>query len=317
MKVLVTGASGFIGSALCKELAESGMTVTALLRNRMPETMDVLQVICELDDTTAISEALIGVDVVVHLAGRAHRINEKLADPLAVYRKINCDKALSIAELAVSANVKRFVFISSIAVNGVETGSEAINEFSEPRPVKAYAISKFEAEMKLARLLEAKMELVIVRPPLVYSAHAAGNFQRLLRLVDLGVPMPFSRVTAKRSLISLVNLISLLKLTITHPKAANELFLVSDGVDLALPEILRALAEGMNRRLIIFPVPVSLLHFGAIVLRKEHLFSQLCGSYLINSSKARSLLNWTPSYDVRKELSLAAKDYLNLRKSNI
>lgn len=317
MKVLVTGASGFIGVALCKALAADGMEVTALLRRRVPELAHVQQVVCELDDAKKISEALVNVDVVVHLAGRAHRMNEKLTDPLAVYRKINRDLAVSLAELAANAQVRRFVFVSSIAVNGVETGPVPIDELSAPSPVKAYALSKFEAEKELARLLKNKMELVVVRPPLVYSGQAAGNFQRLMKVVNLGIPLPFARVKTKRSIIALANLIDFLKLAMTHPKAANELFLVSDGDDISLPDILRSLAEGMDKRLVLLPVPVSLLHLGAVALRKEVLFNQLCGHYLIDSSKARTLLNWTPSYNVRSELSSAAKEFVTVRQQKI
>jgi len=316
MKVLVTGASGFIGTALCQQLAEGGADVTALLRRAVPELTHLHQITCELDDFDKVAQALGGVDVVVHLAGRAHRLNEKLSDPLAVYRRVNRDLAVSLAELAVIAGVKRFVFVSSISVNGVETGLIPVNELSEPRPVKAYAISKYEAENELIRLLKGRMELVIVRPPLVYSGGAVGNFERLLKVVKLGIPMPFASVTAKRSLISLANLIEFLKLVMTHPNAANELFVVSDGVDVSLPEMLRYLAKGMGKRSFIFPVPVKLLHFGAVVCRKEALFTQLCGSYLIDSSKSRVLLNWTPSHEVFSELSLAAEDFKAASLSN-
>lgn len=317
MKVLVTGASGFIGTALCKELALGGAEVIAPVRRHTPELAQFQQIVCELDDFVKISEALVGVDVVFHLAGRAHNLNETLSDPLAVYRKVNRDLTVSLAELAVKARVKRFVFVSSIAVNGIETGPTPINELSEPHPVKAYAISKFEAEKELVRLLKNEMELVIIRPPLVYSGHAPGNFQRLLKVVNLGMPLPFSSVTAKRSIIALSNLVEFLKLAMIHPKAANELFLVSDGMDVSLPEMLQSLASGMKKRLFIFPVPVGLLHFGAIVLRKEALFKQLCSNYLIDSSKARTLLSWTPSHDVKSELSLAAKEFIAARQSRI
>ncbi|WP_458718171.1 NAD-dependent epimerase/dehydratase family protein [Pseudomonas gregormendelii] len=314
MKVLVTGASGFIGAALCKKLDQDGAEVIALLRKNVPELVDIEQVICELDDVAKIRQALIGVDVVVHLAGRAHRLNEKLSDPLAVYRKINRDLAVLIAELSMDAQVKRFVFVSTIAVNGMETGVTPVNELSEPHPAKAYAVSKYEAENELVRLLKDKMELVIVRPPLVYSGRAVGNFERLLKLVKLGIPLPFASVTAKRSIISLGNLLEFLILVLTHPKAANELFVVSDGVDISLPEMLRLLAEGMGKHPNVFPVPVRLLHFGAVLCRKEALFSQLCGPYLIDSSKSRRLLSWTPSYNVHVELSQAAKDFSTVDK---
>jgi nucleoside-diphosphate-sugar epimerase len=315
MKVLITGASGFIGASLCKNLDKGGAEVIALLRRSVPELAGIQQVICELDDIDKIRQALNGVDVVVHLAGRAHQLNEKLSDPLAVYRKINRDLAVSIAGLAVEAQVKRFVFMSTIAVNGAETGLTPVNELSEPRPVKAYAVSKYEAEKELVKLLKGKMELVIVRPPLVYSGRAVGNFERLLKVVKAGIPLPFARVTAKRSVISLANLMEFLTLVLTHPKAANELFVVSDGVDVSLPEMLHSLAEGMGKRSNVFSFPVKVLHFGAVLCGKEALFSQLCGPYLIDSSKSRILLNWTPSHNVKDELSLAGKEFFAPRQS--
>lgn len=310
MNILITGAGGFIGSALCNELSAQGMKVKALARRHVRLAEDVEVIIGDLEDTFALSDLLAGIDVVVHLAGRAHQLNESLLNPLELYRKVNRDLTVALAESAVQAGVKRFVFISSIGVNGLDTTIEPVNELSVPNPVRDYAISKFEAEQRLSYLLEGKMELVIVRPPLVYAANAPGNFRRLLRLVKLGVPLPFAKVTAKRSMISLANLLSFLNVAINHPSAANQLFLVSDGDDIALPEILECLASGMQRNIFLVPVPLQMLRFGMALMRKEMLYKQLCGCFLIDSSKARTLLDWKAPFSAKHELLLAARQFM-------
>ncbi|WP_027924131.1 NAD-dependent epimerase/dehydratase family protein [Pseudomonas sp. URMO17WK12:I12] len=310
MKILVTGAGGFIGSALCKELSSQGMQVTALLRKWRDLGVGI-QVVCgDLADSALVEEALKGIDVVVHLAGRAHQMKEVVSDPLLAFREVNRDLTIALAELSMKAGVKRFVFMSSIGVNGADTTAEPITEMSEANPVRQYAVSKFEAEQALSSLLKGKMEFVIIRPPLVYAANAPGNFKRLLRLVKLGVPLPFGKVAARRSMISLANLVSFIKVAMVHPNAADQLFLVSDGVDVSLPEVLESLALGMQRKLVLVPIPLGFLRFGSILLRKKMLYTQLCGYFLIDSSKAQTLLGWKAPFDVRSELSLAAKEFM-------
>lgn len=316
MKVFITGASGFIGSALCDELASQDVHIRALVRQHTSLAEGVEVIIGDLEDNSSIAEMLVGIDVIVHLAGRAHQLNERISDPLELYRKVNRDLTVALAESAIKAGVKRFVFVSSIGVNGLDTTTEPVNELSAPTPVRDYAISKFEAEQRLSSLLEGKMELVIVRPPLVYAANAPGNFRRLLRLVKLGVPLPFAKVTAKRSMISLANLLSFLNVAIVHPSAANQLFLVSDNDDVALPEILECLASGMQRNIFLVPVPLQMLRFGMVLLRKEMLYKQLCGCFLIDSSKARTLLDWKAPFSAKHELSLAARQFMMSSKAD-
>jgi nucleoside-diphosphate-sugar epimerase len=315
MRVLVTGAGGFIGAALCRELSSRQMHVIASMRTRV-DLGGTIDVVCgDLADPNFVFTSLQGIDVVVHLAGRAHQMRERVADPLSLYREVNRDLTLNLAELALKAGVKRFVFISSIGVNGVDTTIEPINENSKASPVRPYAVSKFEAEEALTLLLKGKMELVIVRPPLVYGGNAPGNFNKLLRLVKLGIPLPFASVTAKRSMVSLGNLVSFIHSAVVHPDAADQLFLVSDGVDVTLPEILNSLASGMQRKVVLIPVPMSLLRFGSVVLRKEMVYKQLCGYFLIDSTKARTLLGWKPPFNVQDELSRAAREFMIAEKS--
>lgn len=315
MKVLVTGAGGFIGAALCKELSAQNMQVTALMRRWRDLGADV-QVVCgDLADAKFIQESVRGIDVVVHLAGRAHQMKEAASDPLSAYREVNRDLTLSVARAAIESGVKRFVFMSSIGVNGADTTVEPISEKSAANPVRQYAVSKFEAEQELSLLLKDKVELVIIRPPLVYGGHAPGNFNKLLRLVKLGVPLPFGKVTAKRSMISLRNLVNFISVAMVHPSAANQLFLVSDGVDVSLPEILECIASGMQHKLVLVPVPLSVLRFGSILFRKELLYKQLCGYFLIDSTKAQTLLAWKAPFNVRSELSLAAREFMIANES--
>jgi nucleoside-diphosphate-sugar epimerase len=315
MKVLVTGAGGFIGSALCKELSSQKMQVVASMRT-WRDLGEGIEVVCgDLGDSEFTKQSLLDVDVVVHLAGRAHQMKEMLSDPLTLYREVNRDLTLNLAELAMEAGVKRFVFISSISVNGADTTTNPINETSTANPVRPYAVSKFEAEKALSLLIKGKMELVIVRPPLVYAGNAPGNFNKLLRLVKLGMPLPFGSVIAERSMISLANLVSFIHAAVIHPNSADQLFLISDGVDLTLPDILHCLASGMQRKIVLLPVPLNLLRLGSVLLRKEMVYKQLCGYFLIDSSKARTLLGWKEPFNARDELSRAAREFMIAEKS--
>jgi len=311
MNVLVTGASGFIGQALCEHLQSSGMSVRAQMRRQSASVFGCECLIGELDDLAFLSTALAGVDVVIHLAGRAHQFG-KDANNLDAMMAVNKDLTVRLAAEAEKNGVKRFVFVSSIGVNGVETDSVPIDESSPPNPIKDYALSKYEAEVALsARYVDqsGRMDLVIVRPPLVYAAHAPGNFQKLLKLVAKGIPLPFSGVANQRSMISLNNLTDFMRVCATHPNAAGEVFVVSDGQDFSLPEILRALFEGTGKAPRLFYFPVTIMSAAARLLGKGALMTQLCGSFVINSEKARTLLNWVPPFSARDELIKSARDF--------
>lgn len=309
MRILVTGASGFIGRQLCSELKKNSFEVRAVMRR---ETRSAYEYDClygELSDRFFRSEICNDVDVIIHLAGKAHQMGKNSAS-LDEMREVNRNLTLELAASAANAGVKRFVFVSSIGVNGVETLSGAIDESSPANPVKDYAVSKYEAENGLTQQCnKTSMELVIVRPPLVYAGNAPGNFQKLLKLVALGVPLPFSAVNNQRSMVSLGNLTDFLKTCAVHPKAAGQLFLVSDGDDLSLPEILKSLSIGMGRRARIFHVPVFLLYAVGRLLGRGALMTQLCGSFVLNTAKARTLLNWKPPFSARDELIRSARDF--------
>lgn len=318
-RVLVTGASGFVGSSLLAHLGASGFQPMAALRRsttRVSPAVPRIQVGDLLPDTDW-TRALEGVEFVVHAAARVHVMNEQAADPLREFRRVNVDGTLSLARQAVAAGVKRFVFISSIGVNGACTAGEPFSEVSRPAPHADYALSKLEAEQGLLELVKtSSMELVIIRPPLVYAGHAPGNFKRLLQLVGSGLPLPFASVHNQRSMISLDNLVGFISLCLEHPGAANELFLISDGTDVSTPEIIRHLAAGMERKARLLPVPDSLMHKGARFLGREAMYIQLCGSLSIDSSKARNMLGWTPMLTAEQALRKAGRDYQQLVTSH-
>lgn len=294
MRILITGASGFVGRSLCAHLVSQGHDVTAFVRTDGHGLADVKVVMGALDDEAFVREALANTDCVVHLAGRAHQLRDVSADPLEAFRIANRDVTLQLAECAKQAGVKRFVFISSIGVNGSSTADKPFCEKSTAAPGADYAISKHEAELGLWGLKGEGFDIVVIRPPLVYAAHAPGNFARLLKLVKAGIPVPFASLTNQRSMVALENLVDFIALCAVHPAAANELFLISDGIDVSTPQIFRYLAQGMDKRSLHFYFPQPLMQAAAKIVGKGALYNQLCGSLVVDSGKARTLLGWSP-----------------------
>ena len=318
MHVLVTGAMGFVGSAVRNRLqCEGDVQVTAAVResNAFPGSRERFVAVGDIGPETDWSRALQGVDVVVHLAARAHVLNDNHIDPLAEFRRVNVQGAVRLLRQAIDNRVKRFVFISSIGVNGNCTTTQAFSERSTPAPHADYALSKLEAEHALkAMAASSNIELVIIRPPLVYAAHAPGNFARLLKLVDLGVPLPFASVSNSRSMVALENLADFIDCCVKHPAAAGETFLVCDPQDVSLKELLELLARGMDKRLIQFPVPPALLGWLASVVGKKNLFTQLCGSLQIDSTKSRQLLGWQPPVSAQAALLATGQQFRQPRR---
>lgn len=293
-RCLVTGGTGFIGTALIERLRSDGIDVRGSVRKGSTQQSDRI-VVGELGPETDWAPALKDRDVVIHTAGRAHVLNERHADPLSLFRLANVDGTLRLAHQALEAGVRRFVYVSSVGVNGAISGSEPFTEDHAPAPHAAYAQSKLEAEQGLVSLFSGTAaELVLVRPPLVYAAHAPGNFARLLRLVERGLPMPFGNVDNRRSLVSLNNLTDFLRCCAVHPAAANQLFLIADERPVSIGELLTLLATGMGRPLRLVSVPPALLHFAARLAGRQGLFEQLCGSLEIDISKARQVIGWRP-----------------------
>lgn len=309
--LLITGANGFVGSLLCTEAAPH-FFVKSAVRSAQSLPANTEAVLIEtIDNTTDWTTALRGVNVVVHLAARVHVMNDHSVDPLSEFRKVNVDGTLNLAKQAAQAGVQRFVFISSIKVNGESTElGQPFHADDEPQPMDAYGISKREAEDALRQLArDTGMEVVIIRPPLVYGAGVKANFRSMMRWLDKGVPLPLGAIHNQRSLVALANLVDLIITCITHPAAANQTFLVSDGEDLSTSDLLRRMANALGKPARLLPVPAWLLQVGATLLGKRAVAQRLCGSLQLDISKTCQLLNWTPPVSVTDALQKTANAY--------
>jgi nucleoside-diphosphate-sugar epimerase len=305
MNILLTGATGFLGSRLAKALhSKPDVNLTAAVRRRIEIHAAHVVEVQGLDANTNWSAALTNQQVVIHTAARAHIMKDEVADPLAEYRRVNVDGTLNLARQAAAAGVKRFIFISSIKVNGEQTPlGKPFTAEDIAAPEDAYGMSKWEAEQGLQQLAaETGMELVIIRPPLVYGPKAPGNFGSLMRWVEKGLPLPLGAIHNQRSLVALDNLVDLITTCIDHPAAANQVFLAGDGEDLSTTELLRGVARAMGKPARLIPVPPSLLMLGARVLGKQAVAQRLLGSLQVDISKARRLLGWQPPVSVEEGL---------------
>ena len=305
MKVLVTGANGFVGAALTTRLiAERRHIVVGSVRNasaELPALVTRVEV-GPLGPETDWRPAIERVDAVVHLAARVHMMSDKIRDPLAEYRRINVAGMCTLARQAASAGVKRFVFLSSVKVNG-ESG--CYTEADPPAPEDAYGISKHEAELALRAIAkDTDMEVVIIRSPLVYGPGVRANFLALMRAVSRGIPLPLGAVNNRRSLVALRNLVDFIITCIEHPAAANETLLLSDGEDLSTTDLIRRLARAMGRPARLLPVPPSVLIAGAALLGQRDIAQRLLGTLQVDISKARELLRWEPPITVDEGLRL-------------
>lgn len=314
-RVLVTGANGFVGRALLASLRKEGVRdLRGSIRRSNAEQLAGVDysVVANLDERTDWSSALAGCGVVVHAAARVHVMRDTVADPLAEFRRTNVEGTLNLARQSVAAGVRRFVFVSSIKVNGEETApGRPFDATDEPAPVDAYGRSKLEAEVGLRDLLgSAGVDWVIVRPPLVYGPGVKANFLKMMRWLKRGVPLPFGRVRNQRSLIALDNLVSLLRECSMHPLAANEVFLAADGEDLSTPELLRRIGEALGTPARLFRVPPAVLRAAASALGKRDLARRLLGDLQVRATKARTLLGWTPVVTVDEAIAKTAASFL-------
>lgn len=310
MKALVTGATGFVGTALCARLAASGVEIVPAVRRESGLPHEV--VVGNIDASTDWRHALASCDAVVHLAARVHVMEDAAQDPLASYRGINTEATRNLARQAVDAGVKRFVFISSIKVNGERTEvGRPFTPDDAPAPEDPYAVSKHEAEELLLGLAsETGMEVVIIRPPLVYGPGVKGNFAAMVRWVRRGVPLPLGAVHNRRSLIALDNLVDFIALCADRersPRAAGEVFLISDGEDVSTTELLRKVARAYGVKPRLAPVPARWLRFAAGLLGKGAVADRLLGSLVVDSSKARDLLGWRPVVSMDGQLQKMAR----------
>ncbi|NMM13765.1 MAG: SDR family oxidoreductase [Rhodoferax sp.] len=307
--ILVTGATGFVGSSLVARLVREGIETRACVRRDEASTPDGVSTVNvgELTADVNWSHALAGVEVIVHLAARVHVMHDTEADPLTAFRAVNVQGTLNLARQAAAAGVKRFVFISSVKVNGESTlPGRAFTEADGPDPQDAYGLSKHEAEQGLRQLAaDTSMEMVIIRPPLVYGPGVKANFAALMRAVQRGWPLPLGAVHNQRSLVALSNLVDFIVTCISHPQAANQTFLVSDGQDLSTTELVRGMARAAGVPARLLPVPVWALQAGATLLGKGDAVQRLCGNLQVDISKARQLLGWVPPVSMAEGLRRA------------
>ncbi|MDG9980472.1 UDP-glucose 4-epimerase family protein [Ectopseudomonas oleovorans] len=312
--VLLTGSTGFIGSALLAELKKlPEFRVVCAVRSAVsPASVDVV-VVGNIDGATDYSAALNGVDVVVHAAARAHIMRDEVADPLAEYRKVNVEGTLNLAKQAVAAGVKRFVYISSIKVNGESTtGLKAFTEADAAKPEDPYGISKYEAEQGLRLLAEETgFDVVIIRPPLVYGPGVKANFLSFVKLSATGVPLPFGSVDNQRSMVYVGNLVNLIVCCINHPAAANQTFLVSDGEDVSLRNLVTYIRLCLGRSPRLLPVPLWLFKLAGAVTDKQGVVDRLVGDLQVDSSKARTLLEWVPPFTVSQGIEATMADFMS------
>lgn len=298
MTALVTGANGFVGNAVVNALGSTALAVKPCSRKDVGE----------VDGKTDWAVVLSGASVVVHCAARAHVMREHAADALAAYREVNVAGTLRLAEQAAAAGVQRLVFLSSIKVNGEATAAgQRFTERDAPAPEDAYGQSKYEAEQALLALAEKTgMEVVIIRPPLVYGPAVKGNFAGMARAVQRGLPLPLGAVHNQRSLVALDNLVSLVLLCSDRarsPKAANQVFVVADGEDVSASTLLRKVAKAAGRPSRLLPVPASWLRAGASLLGKRAVADRLLGNLQVDATKARTLLGWQPVVTMDEQLA--------------
>lgn len=314
-RVLVTGAGGFVGRALFPALLAAGHDVAAAVRESgaaaAPEGTDPRPV-GDIGPDTDWSGALAGIEAVVHLAARVHVMEERAADPAALYRRVNAAGTRRLAEAAAEAGVRRLVFLSTVKVNGEATAGAPFREGDPPAPRDDYARSKLEAEEALASVAARRgLETVVVRPPLVYGPGVKGNFLSLLGLCRRAPPLPLAAVDNRRSLIYLGNLCDALVRCLTEANAAGETFLVRDGDDLSTPELVRRLAAALGRPSRLFPVPAALLRAAGAVTGKSATVARLLDSLVVDDGKIRRVLGWAPPFTVAAGLGETAAWYLS------
>lgn len=309
MKILVTGASGFVGKSLIAHLLSQGHPVRAAVRSQSTEINGAEVVtVGEIDGDTDWAEALKHVDAVIHLAARVHVMNEHSINPLAEFRKVNVGGTRRLADSAAKAGIKRFIYVSSVKVNGEQTRLP-FTELDEPNPQDAYGISKWEAEQVLNKIsVETGMDIVIIRPPLVYGAGVKGNFAQMMNILKKGIPLPFASVKNLRSLIYVENLVDALILCATHSKAVGQTYLVSDGQDVSIPDLLRKLSDAMGKPAKLLPCSPIFMRLAGRLFGMSDQVDKLVGSLQVDSRKIRRELGWKPRFTLDEGLNITVSE---------
>ena len=319
MKVLITGANGFVGRALCEDALFRGYDVHGSSRTvtNLPNGVECVA-LGDINGNTDWFPALSGCDVVIHLAARVHVISEFLDDSLFEFRKVNVIGTEHLARSAVACGVKRFIYISSIKVNGELTcGERKFFADDNPRPEDSYAISKLEAEIALKKLAkDTGLEVVIIRPPLIYGRKVKANFASMMNWLYKEIPLPFGAVKNRRSLVSLDNLVDLIFTCIDHPNAANQTFLVSDDHDVSTTTLLSTMSTALGKRSWLIPIPVFILRALFFLFGRKNLSQRLLGSLRVDITKTKKLLDWKPPGSFEEGILQTAHDFLNNRFSN-
>jgi nucleoside-diphosphate-sugar epimerase len=315
MKILITGATGFVGAALCRRMRDEGWQVRGAVRSlsdheRLPRGVEAVPV-GSIGPATVWADAMAGVDIVVHLAARTHVTREKAPDPLKAYRSINVEGTDRLARDAAESGVKCFIYLSSVKVNG-EGKAAPYTELDVPAPEDPYGISKWEAEQALHRIADKTgMELVIIRPPLVYGPGVKANFLDLITIVKRGIPLPFAGVNNRRSLIYLGNLVDAIISVCIHPDAAGRTYLVSDGADVSTPELVRNIAGALGRPARLFSFSAHFMRFAGKLLGKTSAIERLLGSLAVDTSKIQRELDWKAPYTMEQGLQETAEWFKN------
>jgi nucleoside-diphosphate-sugar epimerase len=304
MRVLISGANGFVGTAVCAEVGRRGHVAVRAVREAVTASRRQDEcVVGEVGPHTEWMSALRGVDVVIHLAARVHVIRETASDPLSEFRRVNVAGTERLARAAAACGVRRFVYVSSVGVHGRNCASEAIREEDPPSPHCPYARSKWEAEELLVTIArQTGIQLTVVRPPLVYGPNNPGNFLKLLNLVDLGLPLPLGSVENLRSMIYVGNLADALTTCAVHSKAAGRTYLVSDGENLSTPQLIRKVAQLLDVSCILWPFPPKLLRMTGKLAGISGQLNALVGSLVVDGSRIRNELNWRPPFTLDEGL---------------
>ena len=311
-KVLITGADGFVGRIASARLRAADCETVRVVR-KGGCSGDV--VVGDLAAFEGWQPLLSGVDAVLHLAGRAHVIDEKALDPLAEFRRTNVDATMRLAEAAARAGVHRFIFVSSIGVNGVQTGERPFSESDPPEPSEPYALSKLEAEQGLARIADhGAMQVTRIRPPLILGPGVKGNLLRLMRLVDRGIPLPFGAIRNRRSFIAVDDLCDLIYLCLGREGSTNELFVAASGEEISTPDLMHRIAAALGRALWLVPVPMIWLRAAAGLTGTGPQFARFTSSLRVDASRARTVLNWRPRTSLSTAIRSMAETYLQEKK---
>ncbi len=313
-RLLITGSTGFVGRQLVEYLKTNAhflLRLTGRTDNlpALQEELDYVKV-AELSKNSDWKAAVENCEVVIHLAARVHIMRETALDPLEAFRAVNVEGTLNLARQAAAAGVKRFIFLSSIKVNGEQTETIPFSAADTVKPLDPYGRSKYEAEQGLLAIAhQTGMEVVIIRPPLIYGPGVKGNFQLLLRSLAKGLPLPLAAINNKRSLVAIDNLIDLIQTCISHPKAANQVFLVSDGEDLSTSQLLRKIGQALGKPARLLAIPPKILYFLATIIGKKDMIDRLCGSLQVDLTKTYALLEWRPPVPIDLALAKTVKEY--------